>query len=261
MMPTPDPGRRRLAPAGPTARRWLAVAITVLVLARVSGPWANAAPASQAANLVRNGDFHQAAPTKNLPLGWTTKHPRNVRLVTDNRFGHVIAMQGDARLMGSYGVDLLSDKIAFDPRHHYKVTGFTRSRGPRMILFVKGYATLTHHVNGRPITRDEAVFQMRKEIHPTRDWTPFTLDLKIKPLAMALEFQHPIQYLRVELWAYWPKGTCSWADIAMRDAGELPKSEQFGDKAVTTTHPLTGQEPVKEPPTSQPVQQPTATGR
>jgi len=194
---------------------------------------AETAPASQPANLVVNGDFQATDPAKMLPTHWTTKHPTNIRLLQDAKFGNVMEMTGDEALMGGYGVDLLSEKINFSPTHRYRVTGSTRSDGPTLILFVKGYATVTRKVKGKEVTADEVVFQMKKEIEKSKTWAAFNLDLEIKPIRTFGRLQHEIQYLRVQLWAYWPKGSAYWANLAMADAGELPKQEQGSGKAVT----------------------------
>ena len=158
----------------------------------------------------------------NLPDGWTTKHPDNVKYLQD--IG-AIQMTGDANLMGSYGVDLISDKIPFKPNTRYRCTGDTRSDAPNMIVFVKGYETLN--------AREEQVYQMRKEIAATKQWQPFNLDFDLRPTKEFSEFQQKVEYLRITLWAYWPVGTCWYRNIRFEELGPLDPKLVTNPDAVT----------------------------
>jgi hypothetical protein len=196
-------------------------------------------PATAPASLVYNGEFSALAPKAKTsdpdwPAGWTSKHPGNIKLFQDPGLGRrVIEMTGDEGLMGGYGVDLLSAPIDFKPNTRYRVTGRTKSAGPNLIVFVKGYATVTHTVEGQPRTEDAQVYQMRKEIAPGAAWRAFNLDFAVRPVETFSQFQHQVKYLRVELWAYWPKGTC-WCDgIGFEEAGPLPDAARLPAQAVT----------------------------
>ncbi len=182
-----------------------------------------------APNLVRNGDFEKAdSGNPRLPDGWTTKHPANVKYVKDSldsARGMVIEMTGDKDLMGGYGVDLLSDRIAFRPNTRYRCTGATRSDGPNMIVFVKGYATIKG--------REEQIYQMRKEIKPGPQWKTFNLDFDVRPAKVFSDFQQKVEYLRITLWAYWPEGTCWYDDIRFEEVGLLNPEEVTNAEAVT----------------------------
>lgn len=187
-----------------------------------------AGPASQPVNLVVNGDFETVDAKTHLPAGWTSKHPGNVKCVrdaVDGRRGMVIEMTGDRDLMGTYGVDLISDKIAFKPNTRYLCTGAARSDGPKMIVFVKGYAT----INGR----EEQVYQMRKEIEPSAQWRTFTLDFDVRAANVFSDFQHRVEYLRITLWAYWPAGTCWYDDIHFEEVGPVDPKLVTNAEAVT----------------------------
>jgi hypothetical protein len=190
--------------------------------------------ASQPANLVHNGDFEIADSKTKLPSGWTTKHPQNVRLIdVGGTHGHVIELTGDKKLMGTYGVDLTGEKIPVQPNTRYRCTGYTQSAGPKMIVFVKGYATLTKKVGGRSQIGEEEVYRMRKEIAASPDWQAFNLDFEIKPVSEFSDFQHKIEYLRITLWADWPAGTCKYDDIKFEEAGPIPTRERLHSEAVT----------------------------
>jgi hypothetical protein len=185
-------------------------------------------------NLVVNGSFETGETLGELPAGWTTKHPGNVKRVhVGGGRGWVIEMTGDKELMGTYGTDLLSSKIPIKANTQYRCTGYTRSSGPRMIVFVKGYATLTHQVMGRAQTGEEAVYQVRKEIPPSADWQPFNLDFQIKPTSEFSPFQHRIEYVRITLWAYWPEGTCWYDDVRFEMVGPVEADQLLREEPFT----------------------------
>ena len=191
---------------------------------------------SQPANLLVNGDFEQPDATGALPAGWTTEHPANVRRIDlDGQRGGVVEMTGDKQLMGGYGVDLLSEKIPIKPNTRYRCTGVTRSDGPNMKVFVRGYGTVTRRVKGEVKTFEDAVYTMRKDILPTGDWTPFDLDFTIVPFNEFGAYQHRVEYVRIKLWAYWPAGTCWFDDVRFEEVGPLPADAARHPDAVTHT--------------------------
>lgn len=192
------------------------------------------APPRPSSDLVLNGGFEQGDASGRLPANWTTKHPDNVkRINVGPPHGWVIEMTGDKDLMGTYGTDLLSSRIPVKPNMRYRCTGCTKSAGPRMIVFVKGYATITHRVKGQEQTGEEAVYQMRKEIQPSADWQPFNLDFDLKPTSEFSPFQHRVEYLRITLWAYWPEGTCWYDDIRFEEVGPVPADRRLREDPVT----------------------------
>jgi hypothetical protein len=102
--------------------------------------------------------------------GSTTKHPDNVRVAdVGEPHGYVIQMTGDEQLMGRYGVELTSERMPVKPNTRCRCTGYTKSAGPKMIVFVKGYATVTRRVQGEVQTFEDAISQMRKDIEPSPD--------------------------------------------------------------------------------------------
>jgi hypothetical protein len=182
-------------------------------------------PASAPTNLVSNGDFERPAPGGNLPEGWTTEHPDNVRLVDDPEGrGRVIEMTGDKKRMASYGVDLVSGDVPVQEGVPYRCTGYTRSTGPNMKVFVRGFATVTRRARGEVKVFDDAVYTMRKDVAPSERWQPFTLDFQIRPAEVVSDEPYPIKYVRIKLWAYWPVGTCWFDDIRFEQVG--PRSTQ-----------------------------------
>ena len=192
-------------------------------------------------SLVRNGLFKEMVPGARLPMGWTTNRPDNVRRIElaspdpnktqDKRYA--IEMTGDAQLMATYGVDLIGDRIAFKANTRYRCTGFTRSTGPNLIVFVKGYAQVNRRIDGKVQTFDDVVYQMRKEIPATKTWRKFNLDFDVKPILEFSDFKHHVKYLRITLWSYWPVGTCWWGDIKFEEVGPIDATQARSGLAVT----------------------------
>ncbi len=187
------------------------------------------------ANLPANGRFEQVNAKTGLPVGWTSQRPDNVKTtLSDDRLRRrVVEMTGDKKLMGGYGVDLLSGRIPCKANTYYRCTGYTRSDGPNMKVFVKGYARVTRRVEGKLETFDDQVYQTRKDIAPTEEWTPFSLDFHIVPSDVFSDHQHEIEYVRIKLWAYWPAGTCWFDDIRFVELDPLAASQQRDKRPVT----------------------------
>ncbi|MFH1748689.1 MAG: hypothetical protein ABIG44_16770 [Planctomycetota bacterium] len=191
-------------------------------------------PATQPANLLINGDFEQLDDRGELPAGWSTVHPANVRVADGGGWhGHVIEMTGDKKLMASYGVDLIGQPIPVKPNTRYCCTGYTRSTGPRMKVFVRGYATVTRRVDGELQTSQDPVYTMRKDIEPSADWRAFNLDFELLPADVFSDFQHHIEFVRIKLWAYWPVGTCWFDDLRFEEVGPIEPQRRRHDQPVT----------------------------
>ncbi|MHB1155360.1 MAG: tetratricopeptide repeat protein [Phycisphaerales bacterium] len=189
-----------------------------------------------------NGRFERVD-DKGWPVGWTTKHEKHVKWVMAEGepfkvSSRVAQMSGDEGLMGTYGVDVLSDKVEIKPGHRYRVTGWARSGGPNQIVFVKGFGTVTRKIEGRETRVDEVVYQMKKEITPSREWTRFSLEFEIKPAKIFTAHQAEVTYVRVLLWAYWPVGTCWYGDVHFFDVTPA-------DEKITAEHSptFTGEKP------------------
>jgi len=185
-------------------------------------------------NMLFNGDFELRGEEGKLPAGWSTRHPDNVRLIDPGGpRGDVVEMTGGRKLMASYGVDLTGREIPVKPNTRYRCTGYTKSTGPNIKIFIKGYATVTRRVEGELRTFDDIVYQMRKDIAPSADWQPFKLEFVIKPSDIFSDFQHEVCYVRVRLWAFWPVGTCWFDEIRFEELGPVAASERRHGEAVT----------------------------
>ena len=211
-----------------SADAWRLLVACGVLLSAVAAWGQDSRPTSQPVgeNLLFNGNFETVTDAARLPAGWTSKHPENVRLVDlGGERGRVIEMTGGRKLMASYGIDLTGAKIPIEPNTRYRCTGLTKSAGPNIKVFIKGYATVTRRVAGEMKTFDDIVYQMRKDIEPSDDWEPFNLDFAITPAAVFSDFQHEITYVRVRLWAFHPAGTCWFDDLRFEKVGPVPESE------------------------------------
>jgi hypothetical protein len=167
-----------------------------------------------------------------VPELWTTRHPENWALVADERFGHALKLFGNEGLFGEYGAEALSTRIAFVPNHRYRLSGYARSEGPNQIVFVKGYSTKVTPKGSVSNPRlspeggpaETAVYQIRREIKPTKEWQPFEMEFTFSPFGEFSQVTGEVEYLRLTLWAYWPAGACYYADVAFEDLGLDPKA-------------------------------------
>lgn len=204
-------------------------------------------------DLVHNGSFEQLDAAGTLPDGWTTRHPDNVRVVDsgDGR-GRIVEMTGDEKLMGTYGAELLGRPIPIQPNTLYRCTGLTKSTGPNLKVFVKGYATVTRRENGKTNVFDDVVYQMREDIPGTPEWRPFQLDFDIKPVKVFSDFQHRVEYVRIMLWSLWPAGTCWYDNVRFEAAGPVPEAERRHAEAMTHTGEKASLGPAAEAPVPEP---------
>ncbi|MFA7237543.1 MAG: hypothetical protein WC058_11820 [Phycisphaeraceae bacterium] len=191
-----------------------------------------------------NGRFERVDDS-GWPVGWTTKHEKNVKwvMVEGEPFHETMraaAMSGEEGLMGTYGVDVLSDKVEIKPGRRYRVTGWARSDGPNQIVFVKGFGTVTRKIEGKEQQVDEVVYQMKKEIAPGNTWTRFSLEFEIKPAKIFTAHQAEVKYVRVLLWAYWPVGTCWYGDVKFFD---VTPADEKASAAPEHSPIFTGEKP------------------
>lgn len=232
------PGQNRQAVRLRAGSRVIALGLALscaTCIARAQVPDPLATQPSSGVNLVVNGEFEKLDPRTFLPEGWTTKHPENVRVVNsgDER-NRIVEMTGDEGLMATYGVDLFSPPIHFKPNTRYRCTGYAKTAGPSMMIFVKGYATVTRKDKGKVSTFDDEVYQMRREVAARKDeWTRFSLEFDVKPSNVFSDFQHEVKYVKVQIWAYYPKGTCWWDEVRFEEVGPIPGADRRHDKAMT----------------------------
>lgn len=201
-----------------------------------------AAQAAGPVNLCVNGDFEQVDAQTHLPVGWRGHPPgeRNVCLIDDPARGKVLQLSGGAGLMGGPGVFLMQTRdIPYKANTLYRVTGWTKSAGPSIIVFVKGFGLVVHNADPQRKKVHEEVYMMKKEVAGPdvdigcRDWEPFSLDFEVRPMREFSDFQHRVDFFRVKLFAYWPPGTCWLDDVRVEEVGLIPVHDRLDPEAVT----------------------------
>ena len=90
--------------------------------------------------------------------------------------------------MGTYGTDLAQPARRVQGQHPLQGHRLDPLAGAKLIVFVKGYAAVTRKVEGKNQTLDDVVYQMKKEIKPTADWQPFSLDFELRPMVTFTTF-------------------------------------------------------------------------
>jgi hypothetical protein len=184
-------------------------------------------PASAAAwkanpNLVSHGDFEgdEASAQWNALLREQKYNPPfskempdvdRVAIVPDpdNPAGRVLAMNLSKDVAESNGLACISSPIPIEPGTRYRLQFRYKSDGPRLHVFVKGYAT----VNGE----EREVY--RRQVPPsgkTRGkWVTVVDDMNPQNGRVAVE------RLRVDLYTYLSPGTVMFDDVMLKAVGKL----------------------------------------
>ncbi len=191
-------------------------------------------------NLCAHGDFdvwpaaaaRAAAPWTLLP-DWDWPMKEGIRLA---RQGTDACLQYDIPkpVAASTGLFCYSPYIPIDPETYYQVSFRLKTDGPKVILFVKAYRDLEVEGYEGVQTHRQEVFKHQKRFHGKAGaWTTLTtepfLPRSVKP-------EHMPQFLRVQLYAYWPPGRVAFDDVVVRACAEreapaaaTPTSEADGD--------------------------------
>lgn len=174
-----------------------------------------------------NGGFSKG---RELPEGWTVVRPdcaAQVKWLTrpgGPEADKCLAYAMTRETADGTGIAVLSDYLPVEEGAHYRAACEILSRGPKVILFVKGYA----EVEGQ---RRE-VFNHQARYYPEKPgrWERRGTE--------AFSPQHPlakVRWLRVMLYAYHPAGEVFFDNVSVRKveveaAGEAPAPAQ--DKAA-----------------------------
>ncbi len=160
----------------------------------------------------------------------------------------VLHMPISEPVAATYGVACYSEWIPITPGCVYRFSYRWRVEGPTPKVFIKGYALrptpgeLEGRASSRPpgggaTTRpaDRAMHWQRREVyrrqvHPTSDadpkrdlgggWTETTADFCPR------HDQAPPHWLRIDLYAYWPKGHAWFDRVVLKQLSEQPVVEQ-----------------------------------
>lgn len=104
-------------------------------------------------NLVVNGDFEQSGRVPLEVIGWQPLRFGYERIDTKTDRGHAIRFTIPRKVARSEGFQFYSDRFAIVQDQPYRCRAEVRSNGPKIVLFVNGYAKLDG--KERLVYRDE----------------------------------------------------------------------------------------------------------
>lgn len=186
-----------------------------------------------AKNLVINGDFEagQLTPTAWQPL---KKHMSWVK-DPDGKSGRVVKFDMPRDVAATYGMLLYSRPIKIETGATYRIRWRFKTMAPAVKLFIKGYGTFTKEFGFEG--QDREVWRSRKDPqfgprvkneYKRGEWTEYGHDFV--PFAgktdartgRFLRYPKQPKFLRLMLYAYWPKGVVYWDDIVVKKIKDAP---------------------------------------
>lgn len=187
-------------------------------------------------NLVINGDFAQAGhwdaiyQSELYPVQISSKLPEtdkvNIFRIPDPKTGaihNVLAMKLSLECAQNNGMACLSDLIKIEPNTRYRLSFRYKSDGPSLHVFVKGY-TRTQNIKGEMTEREV----YRRQVPPSGatggKWVTVVDDMNPQHVAF------PVQFLRVDLYAYLGEGTVMFDDVVLKNVGA--QTHQAHDAAI-----------------------------
>jgi len=119
---------------------------------------------------------------------------------------------------GTTGLFCYTPYIPIEPETYYQVSFRVRSLGPKVIMFVKGYRDLEVKGYERVETLRQEVFKHQKRLYGAKgEWQTLTTEPFLPRSARP---EHMPQFLRVQLYAYWPQGEVFFDDVVVRACRE-----------------------------------------
>lgn len=179
-------------------------------------------------NLLKNGDFSAAGQWKGIyqseyydvPL--SKEPPKEDKVVIlplseDGKTNNVLAMRLSRYCAENNGLAALSDKIEIAPDTRYRISFRYKSDGPTLHVFVKGY-TMFENIKGEKVEREI----YRRQVPPSggTDGKWVTIVDDINPQHVAF----PVQYLRVDLYAYLSPGSVMFDDVVVKAVGKQTRN-------------------------------------
>ncbi len=175
-------------------------------------------------NLVVNGTFDEAKNWAGIyqadkyTVKFTDAFPEVdqiaiYRMATVNEpANNVLAMNLSRQAAENNGLACLSDSIAIDPKTRYRLSFRYKSDGPKLHVFVKGY-TMGKNLKGETVERE----CYRRQVPPTgkTDGEWVTIIDELNPQHTA----YPVQFLRIDLYAYLSPGKVMFDDIVLKAVG------------------------------------------
>jgi hypothetical protein len=187
----------------------------------------------EAPNLVRNPGFETPAAGGKGPADWQAPGALTTGGVVTwipnpDGPGKIIKYDMDEETAGVYGMAYYSDWIPLEPGATYRFSCRYKSLGPTVKIFLKGYHEFPPQ-EGFPAQRRETY---RRQVHPAGEkaqWNSVVADFIP---SHANPNQQPT-WMKVDLYAYWPKGVVFWDDIVLKKVRDAPAAKPAAAPAAT----------------------------
>ncbi len=177
-------------------------------------------------NLVNNGDFTNAggwdalyeAQKYSAPLSdeLPALDKVNIYRLPGEKGGppnNVLAMNLSQHAAEFNGMACLSAPIKIEPDTRYRISFRYKSDGPTLHVFVKGY-TIAENIEGEKAEREI----YRRQVPPTGatngQWVTIVDELNPQ------QAHFPVQFLRVDHYAYYPPGRVMFDDVILKAVGK-----------------------------------------
>ena len=182
-------------------------------------------------NLIVNGTFdkadnwHGIYQSEYYKVNFTDAEPAVDKIAIYRMPGdqNVLAMNLSKTAAENNGLACLSDAIKIEPNTRYRLSFRYKSDGPRLHVFAKGY-TMAKNIEGKEVEREI----YRRQVPPTDgthgEWV--TIVDEMNPQHSAF----PVQYLKVDLYAYLKPGLVMFDDVVMKAVGAQNRVAK--DKAI-----------------------------
>ena len=186
-------------------------------------------------NLVKNGDFSSAGSWKGIYMSEYYDVPISDRLppvdkvviyrMPDGKGGtnNVLAMNLSKYCAENNGLACLSDAIEIAPDTRYRLSFRYRSDGPTLHVFVKGY-TMFENIKGEKTMREIYRRQVPPSGKTDGQWVTIVDDLNPQHVVF------PVQFLKVDLYAYLSPGIVMFDDIILKPVGKQTRKAK--DEAI-----------------------------
>ena len=136
---------------------------------------------------------------------------------------NVLAMNLSQYCAENNGMACLSEKFAIEADTRYRISFKYKSDGPVLHVFVKGYTT-AEDIKGKPTEREIYRRQVPPSGATAGEWVTVVDDLNPQHVAF------PVQYLKVNLYAYLSPGVVMFDDVVVKAVGEQTRDAK--DKAL-----------------------------
>ena len=143
---------------------------------------------------------------------------------------NVLAMNLSKTSAENNGLACLSAPINTAPDTRYRLSFRYKSDGPKLHVFVKGY-TLAENIKGEKTEREI----YRRQVPPTGptngQWLTILDDLNPQHIAF------PVQYLRIDLYAYLTPGLVMFDDVVLKSIGTQTRHPKDDALDLPVTRP------------------------